>query len=281
MACLIRNGKPLIKMPANCRLGFSLLECSVSVILVSILMVASLNTLAAAKRREIDTVQRISGQQLACDLMNEILLQDYDEPNTEVASAFGLEPGESGVNRSLYDDVDDYAGFSSSPPKDRGGNTIAGFNGWTRSVIVQWADPTTGGSTPATSTGLKKITITASFGNKSIATIVGYRSISWNDSVPSPADATGNHPPVAVAVVTSNGGLNRGVGQNMTFDATTSSDPDGDTLSYVWNFGDGTTGTGKTVVHAYSAARNYTCTLTVYDGNGGMATASLTPVISP
>ncbi len=53
------------------------------------------------------------------------------------------------------------------------------------------------------------------------------------------------------------------------FDASRSSDPDGDGLSYAWDFGDGGTGGGVTVRHVYEAANSYTVTLVVDDGRGG------------
>ncbi len=51
-----------------------------------------------------------------------------------------------------------------------------------------------------------------------------------------------------------------------TFDASASSDTDGDALSYAWTFGDGTTGSGVFVTHAYATAGTYTIGLTVSDG---------------
>lgn len=52
------------------------------------------------------------------------------------------------------------------------------------------------------------------------------------------------------------------------FDGTTSYDSDGTIVSYSWDFGDSTTGTGPTPVHLYSAAGEYTVTLTVEDNDG-------------
>lgn len=57
-------------------------------------------------------------------------------------------------------------------------------------------------------------------------------------------------------------------------DASTSSDADGDTLSYAWNFGDNNTTTGVTATNYYMTAGTYTVTLTVTDGRGGSDTAT-------
>lgn len=50
------------------------------------------------------------------------------------------------------------------------------------------------------------------------------------------------------------------------FDATPSSDPEGDKLTYVWSFGDNTTATGAVVLHRYNQTGIYTVTLTADDG---------------
>lgn len=52
-----------------------------------------------------------------------------------------------------------------------------------------------------------------------------------------------------------------------------SSDPDGNALTYAWDFGDGQTGTGKTVAHTYATKGTFAAKLTVSDGKGGTATS--------
>jgi aryl-phospho-beta-D-glucosidase BglC (GH1 family)/chitodextrinase len=64
-------------------------------------------------------------------------------------------------------------------------------------------------------------------------------------------------------------------GVNVTFNAAASLDPDGVIISYSWNFGDGTTGTGTSILHNYSSAGNYTATLTVTDNEGATDQASV------
>jgi len=55
------------------------------------------------------------------------------------------------------------------------------------------------------------------------------------------------------------------VNEEITFNASASTDPDGSIVSYEWDFGDGETASGKVVTHAYSDAGSYTVTLTVTD----------------
>jgi PKD repeat protein len=65
------------------------------------------------------------------------------------------------------------------------------------------------------------------------------------------------------------GGSTTGIeGSPVSFDGTASSDPDGDALTYAWDFGDGTTGTGAKPAHTYADNGSYTATLTVKDPIG-------------
>ncbi|MFS4494148.1 Ig-like domain-containing protein [Maribacter sp. 2308TA10-17] len=52
----------------------------------------------------------------------------------------------------------------------------------------------------------------------------------------------------------------------VNFDASASTDADGDTLTYSWNFGDNSTAQGETASHVYTNPGSYTATLTVNDG---------------
>lgn len=55
-------------------------------------------------------------------------------------------------------------------------------------------------------------------------------------------------------------------GENVSFNASRSSDADGKIVSYNWNFGDGQTVEGAQATHAYSKSGSYNVTLTVDDG---------------
>lgn len=60
----------------------------------------------------------------------------------------------------------------------------------------------------------------------------------------------------------------------VAFDASLSSDPDGDPLVYLWDFGDGRTGEGRIVQHVYTKAGEYVVILTVRDPSGAEARAT-------
>ena len=73
------------------------------------------------------------------------------------------------------------------------------------------------------------------------------------------------------------------VNQQVEFDAEESTDTTSDivNLTYTWAFGDGATGTGKTVNHTYFEAKTYTVTLTVTDDDEESSTTSITLRILP
>ena len=72
-----------------------------------------------------------------------------------------------------------------------------------------------------------------------------------------------NQPPAVVAAASPLGGL---APLLVSFSSDGTLDPEGDPLTYSWNFGDGATSTQPNPTHTYSASGQYTATLTVSDG---------------
>jgi len=64
------------------------------------------------------------------------------------------------------------------------------------------------------------------------------------------------------------------VGETVTFDASASYDPDGTIISYLWDFGDGSTGSGVKASHVYSEGGAYTITFTAIDNDALNSTAT-------
>ncbi len=70
------------------------------------------------------------------------------------------------------------------------------------------------------------------------------------------------------------------VAEPVTFDASASYDPNGIIVSYAWDFGDNTTGTGLTTNHIYTMAGTYEVALTVTNDEGLANTVTVTVTVS-
>ncbi len=57
------------------------------------------------------------------------------------------------------------------------------------------------------------------------------------------------------------------VNEDINFNASASSDPDGTIQSYSWNLGDGSTASGRTITHRYDGVGKYSVILVVTDNN--------------
>lgn len=82
----------------------------------------------------------------------------------------------------------------------------------------------------------------------------------------------GNRQPIAKTSADRQSGL---APLTVAFSSLGSSDPDGDILSFAWDFGDGATSSEANPTHAYSANGTFIATLDVNDGNGGSDTDTL------
>ncbi len=82
-----------------------------------------------------------------------------------------------------------------------------------------------------------------------------------------------NLPPVAAAAADQTQGP---APLTVNFSSAGSSDPEGQPLTYSWDFGDGATSTAANPQHTYTAAGRYTVRLSVSDGNTSTLAAPLT-----
>ena len=90
---------------------------------------------------------------------------------------------------------------------------------------------------------------------------------------------SGNYAPTSTFSMTPDSNVRSG--DEITFNAAGSSDPDGDSLTFTWNFGDGNTGSGLTTTHSYVQDGEYTVRLTVSDGSLETTTKKTLNIIDP
>jgi PKD repeat protein len=65
------------------------------------------------------------------------------------------------------------------------------------------------------------------------------------------------------------------VGTSVTLESRFASDPSGGSMSYHWDFGDGSTATGEAATHVYATAGDFFATVTVSSSEAGSAMTSL------
>ncbi|HHT9137503.1 MAG TPA: PKD domain-containing protein [Candidatus Wunengus sp. YC60] len=117
-----------------------------------------------------------------------------------------------------------------------------------------------------------KLTVTDNDGfTNSIQKLI---TIADSNVTPVPTPVT-NQSPVASFTYSP---ANPEVDEQITFDASSSSDSDGTISNYAWNFGDGNTGNGSIISHTFAKAEKYSVSLTVTDNNG--STGATSKVIS-
>lgn len=155
------------------RHGISLVEVLVSMVLVGLLLVASMRSVGGIFQTWSTSQNLHCRMSLAQQIMAEILQQSYSDPGG--GTSWGTELSESSANRSTWDDVDDYDGWSSAP-QSRDGTPMAGYERWRRYVRVVYADLSNPVQMSLSDEGLKQISVTVTDPTGGETVLVAYRS---------------------------------------------------------------------------------------------------------
>ena len=136
-----RNTTVLIK---NCRsrmiddrAGLTLVEVAIATLIVGFLIVPTVMVFSSVAQ----SYYRNSSRDLAfhaCNaLLGEIMSLEYQDPQSD-STTLGPEADETTTNRSDFDDIDDYDGWSETSIQMRDGTEITGLETYSRSVSVHY-----------------------------------------------------------------------------------------------------------------------------------------------
>lgn len=171
------------------RRGLSLVEVVVSTFLVGLVMVGALKSVGGVVKTRIAATRAHDGTLLAQDLMNEILSQEFVEP-TQSPIFFGYENNPEGSQSRLnYDDVDDYNGWTRSPPRTKDNTALTEYTGWTRSASISFVQRNAPNTVSGTDEGLKRIIVTVTDPNGRQTQLTAWRS-QWGALEQAPAADT-------------------------------------------------------------------------------------------
>lgn len=143
--------------PPRARRGFSLVETTVAMLIVGGVFVAAMNTVGAAARRRRSHAQLELAHALASAMLTEVRQCRFSDPDQ--TPVWGPESGESGTDRSAWDDLDDYDGLDETTLRRRDGTAIDVADGWSRTVTVAMADPADPDATASLDQDLRTILV--------------------------------------------------------------------------------------------------------------------------
>lgn len=158
------------------RPGMTLVEVVMCTLLVSVVLVGAMNMLGAVVRGRVTTSDTARAQQMAQQLMAEILNTAYGDDSLPVFGRELLEQLDLSGTRNGFDDVDDYHGWSSSPPESRDGTALANSAGWRHAVTVELVNPANPSATAGSDGGVKRVTVSVDRGGSVLARLVALRS---------------------------------------------------------------------------------------------------------
>jgi hypothetical protein len=157
------------------RRGSSLAELVVTTVLVGVLMTAALSSTGQSLLSQRKCGDRVIGRYLSQSLLADIQAKAFKDPDA-IVPLLGVDMGETLGQPSSYDDVDDYNGYSESPPKKPDGTPLSGYAGWSRAVQVESLDPVTLEASTSADTGYKRIKVTAACNGVMVYSLTGLRT---------------------------------------------------------------------------------------------------------
>jgi len=171
----------------------------------------------------------------------------------------GVTPAPRGTNFSINDTTSGYylQGLTGGPSLP--GDPFSGF--YSASIVGEDGDEVIIKAWNATYYGITVITLAGDMAEIDVIINTPLQDI--------------NQPPVSDP----NGPYTDTEGVSVTFDGSGSSDPDGSIVSYAWNFGDSSTGTGMSPTHTYAQNGTYIVMLTVTDEDEATNTSTTTATI--
>jgi MSHA pilin protein MshD len=165
--------------------GLSLVELVMFIVIVGVAVAGVLSVLTVTAHHSADPMIRKQTQAIAEAMLEEIELQpvtycDPDDANAATAAsaagcattaeAMGPEAGETRHTSPLFDNVNDYHGYSASPIVDITNSPVAGLGSYTVSVTITQA----GAAFAMPADDVLQIDVQAISGNTDI-TLTGYR----------------------------------------------------------------------------------------------------------
>lgn len=179
-----------VDSPRPARRALTLVEMVTSIVLVGVMLVAAVNTVGASKLGQRKQYDRRQGYALARLLLAEIRQLPYADPlqldylRTRIFADgltanywLGPELDELIGLRRAFDDIDDYNGWTDSPPQARDGTAMTELSGWSRSVTVVFLSAADRKTIVTQDEGVKRISVSVAHSGAAVVELVALCSL--------------------------------------------------------------------------------------------------------
>lgn len=146
------------------RRGFILVEVTIAYVLLAVAIVALVPVFIIAVKAGTNTEQLQVATYLSNELLEEVRMRKWDErtdgstfAHIAVPSVLGRDGTESATDKTTYDDVDDFNGWTENGARDPIMRVLPDFKLYIRTVAVAYVDSSMAVSGPMTD--YKRITV--------------------------------------------------------------------------------------------------------------------------
>jgi len=148
----------------------------VAYIVVSLAVISLMTMLVLALRANEASEATLIAAELAAELMEEVKLKKWDATNTYLrpgypsyskSSPLGPEGGEDINDKTTFHDLDDFNGYTESPPKDPVGRPLTAFGRYRRTVTMSYV--TSSLAPTGSTTNYKLVTVCVSRGGVNLS----------------------------------------------------------------------------------------------------------------
>lgn len=140
------------------RPALTLIEATIAMVVLSLVLVGVMQGVGLSAKFQYRTADELRGTVLAMELADRVAAYDYEDPSPDSpAPPIGRDSGES--DAATYDDIDDWDGYTESPPTYADGSEMAFLAGWTRAVSVRWVSSSAPDTDAVADDGAKLITV--------------------------------------------------------------------------------------------------------------------------
>lgn len=136
-----------------------MVETVISSLLVGVVLVTTLQIVAPVVQSGTVMSDKLIASNLARELTDEIATRKFVDIEAVSFDLIGVDDGEDSANRTHLDDVDDFDGWSASPPQLSDKTDLDTLGRWRRAVSVDHVLKSDAKTVSITYTGLKMVTV--------------------------------------------------------------------------------------------------------------------------